>query len=82
MKFINQHSFVLFAGTLLSIMGVSVVRSGVTLLRVIIFAGLFLGLAVTYLLLRPEATKSQDTAEIGIRIGTGIPMLLEFLSPY
>ncbi|NIS80411.1 MAG: hypothetical protein GTO14_09440 [Anaerolineales bacterium] len=82
MKFFNQNSFVISTGLLLLLIGMAILRGGVSALRVSVIGGLVIAAAALYIFLNPGASTFDREEEIRIHIGRGTPVLLEFQSPY
>lgn len=82
MKFINQHSFFVFTGLFFLAVAVLVLRTGITIPRLLLILGLLLIMAMLYLVLNPGGSSSREISQIQSRIGSGTPVLLEFQSQY
>ncbi len=82
MKFINQHSFFIFTGLLLLTAAFIILRTGITIPRLMLILGLILVMAMLYLVLNPGSSSSREVGQIQSRIGSGTPVLLEFQSQY
>jgi len=82
MKFINQHSFFIFTGLLLLTAAFIILRTGITIPRLMLILGLILVMAMLYLVLNPGSSPSREVGQIQSRIGSGTPVLLEFQSQY
>lgn len=67
--------FILLAGSLL-------LRGGLRRGRVAILLVLVIALVVVWFTIRPVQTPTEGDEELRNRIGAGIPVLLEFQSPY
>ncbi len=79
MKFINQHSYFVFAGTLLAAATLIIVGGGITTSRLLVLLGLACVLATLYLVFYPGSGLGQRNQS---RIGIGKPVLLEFQSRF
>jgi hypothetical protein len=79
---INLYSAPLMIVFVLVVAGIIIVRRGLTVGGVLVFAVLAIGLVVTWLLVRPRQTPHAELADIRSQIGAGKPVLLEFQSPY
>jgi hypothetical protein len=78
----NQHSFLIAAATAILLLAIVLLRDGVRPSDLFALGALCLGLALAYVLLRPgESTRTQVEA-VQAEIGRGVPVLLEFQSPY
>jgi hypothetical protein len=82
-QFLNQYSFLWMAGALLLLVVLLLVRrkskSGAFVALVVVAAAL----AGAWLLFRPTQTPLMDDAKkVQSMIGQGMPVLLEFQSPY
>ncbi len=82
MKFINQHSFLFFSGLFILTAAFIVLRTGITIPRLLLILGLMLVMAILYLVLNPGGSSSREVGQIQSRIGSGTPVLLEFQSQY
>jgi hypothetical protein len=82
MKFINQHSFFIFSGLLLTAAAWIILRAGITTPRLLLILGLVLVMAVLYFVLNPGGSSSREADQIQARIGSGKPVLLEFQSQF
>jgi hypothetical protein len=81
-RFINQHSFSLFAAGSLIALAVYLFRDGVEVNDLVAFGALILGLVIAYGFLRPGASSLSQVAEVEAKIGHGQHVLLELQSPY
>jgi hypothetical protein len=81
-RFINHHSFSLFATASLLVLAVYLLRDGVEPSDLVAFGALVLGLVIAYWLLQPGPSTLSQVDEIEAKIGKGQPVLLEFQSPY
>jgi hypothetical protein len=81
-RFINQHSFSLFAATSLILLAVYLFHDGIDSSDLVALGALAVGLVIAYWLLGPGPSTHSQVAEIEAKIGKGQPVLLEFQSPY
>ncbi len=81
-RFINHHSFSLFAAASLLVLAIYLFRDGVEAGDLVALGALILGLAIAYWFLRPGPSTLSQVDEIETKIGKGQPVLLEFQSPY
>jgi Flp pilus assembly protein TadB len=79
MKFINQHSYFVFAGTVLVGAALILGAGGMTTSRLLVLLGLAFVLAAVYLIFYPGRGRAQRTQR---GIGSGKPVLLEFQSRF
>lgn len=82
MKIINQYSFLWGAVFLLLILAILLFRNGIKKTDFAILAGAAALIVVIWLLVRPQATPNANSDNIQSQIGMGLPVLLEFQSPY
>ena len=81
-RFVNQHSFSLFAAASLLVLAIYLFRDGVEANDLVAFGALILGLVIAYGFLQPGPSTLSQVTEVQARIGAGQPVLLEFQSPY
>jgi hypothetical protein len=81
-RFINQHSFSLFAGASLLLLAAYLFRDGIQSSDIIAFGALILGLVIAFGLLQPGPSTLSAVAEVEAKIGAGKPVLIEFQSLY
>ncbi len=80
---IQYYSIVWVALALMVIVGFVLFRNKPRLPEVAAFFGIFVALAALYFYLRPVQTElAGEAAEVQAMIGQGVPVLLEFQSPY
>jgi hypothetical protein len=79
---VNQNSFVLAAGAAFLVIAIWLLRDGVRWGDLLALGAVALGLWAAHALLRPPAGDSADAASIHAEIGAGVPVLIEFQSPY
>jgi uncharacterized membrane protein YGL010W len=79
MKFINQHSYFVFAGIVLVAVAVIFDAGGITTSRLLVLLGPAFVLAALYLIFYPGSSLGQRNQS---RIGNGKPVLLEFQSRF
>ena len=80
--FINQLSFVIVALLIFCICAFVLLRDGPKRRDFFILAGLAIGMAAIWYIVRPTATPEISAEEVRVQIGAGTPVLLEFQSPY
>jgi len=78
----NQHSFLVAAAAVFLVLAAILLRDGVRPVDLVALGALGLGLALAFALLRPAASTERQAQLVRAQIGTGVPVLLEFLSPY
>lgn len=81
-RFINQHSFSLFAAASIIVLAIYLFRDGVESGDFIAFGALILGLVIAYGLLQPGPSTLAQVDQVEAKVGAGQPVLLEFQSPY
>lgn len=80
---IQYYSVVWVALALMVVVGFILFRNKPRLPEVAAFLGIFIALAALYFYLRPVQTELVgEAAEVQAIIGQGVPVLLEFQSPY
>lgn len=79
---INQNSFVLAAGAAFLVIAIWLLRDGVRWGDLLALGAVALGLWAAHALLRPPAGDSADERAVRAEIGAGLPVLIEFQSPY
>jgi hypothetical protein len=79
---INRYSFVFIGVLVLAVAGYFLLRNGITREGLLLFIGITLGLGAVWFVIRPQKGVSSSSYEIQSQIGAGIPVLLEFQSPY
>ena len=80
---IQYYSVVWVALALMVVVGFILFRNKPRLPEVAAFLGIFIALAALYFYLRPVQTELVgEAAEVQTMIGQGVPVLLEFQSPY
>lgn len=83
MQIFNQYSAVWIAAILAAIAGVILLRRSPKWPQFLAFGVLVLGLVAAWIFLHPRQTTQVDTAaQVQASIGKGMPVLLEFQSPY
>jgi thiol-disulfide isomerase/thioredoxin len=82
MKIINQYSFLWIAVFSLLILAIFLFRDGIKKTDFAILGGVVALIAVIWLLIRPHATPNANSDNVQSQIGMGLPVLLEFQSPY
>ena len=82
-EFVNQYSFLISALFLCLLLGLLLLRRRAGLRRgAIILGSVALFMLVFWLLARPIQTANPDPAAVRAQIGSGMPVLLEFQSPF
>ena len=82
MQFINQFSFLIFAGTALIILGWIILRSQHPSSRWFALGALLLGLILSFWLFNPGPGDTYNPAELHAGTERAVPLLIEFESPY
>jgi hypothetical protein len=82
MEFLNQYSFTLIAGTLIILFSIFIFRGGVGQREIIALGALIIGFLVAYWFFSPGESSSGGGERTNAAIGSGIPVLLEFQSPF
>jgi uncharacterized membrane protein YqjE len=81
-RFINHHSFSLFAAVSLLLLAIYLFRDGIRASDLVAVCALILGLGIAYWFLRPGSSTLSQVEDVEAKIGKGQPVLLEFQSPY
>lgn len=81
-RFLNHHSFLLFAVASILLLAVYLFRDGVEANELTAMGALILGLVIAYGFLQPGPSSYSRVEEVEAKIGKGQPVLLEFQSPY
>jgi hypothetical protein len=79
MKFINRHSYFVFAGIVLAAAALIIGVGGISTSRLLVLLGLVFVLAILYLIFYPGGSSGHHLPS---GIGNGKPVLLEFQSRY
>lgn len=79
---LGAYSLIFLALLMLVLVGFLLFRNGIRLTEAVAFALLLVGLMIAWLILRPRATPVANLNEVTAQIGAGMPVLLEFQSPY
>jgi hypothetical protein len=83
MKIFNQYSAIWIAAFLLAVAGVILLRRNPKWPQFLAFSMLVLGLVAAWIVLHPRQTAQViDAAQVQAKFGQGVPVLLEFQSPY
>jgi hypothetical protein len=82
MTYFNQHSYTITAVSVLVVVGVLALRSGVDLRSILATGILLLLLISAFMVLNPGKSSHDRVAQIDSLIGAGQPVLIEFQSPY
>ncbi len=81
-RILNQFSFILGGVAIFGFAVALIARRGLTLGRGILLGVLALLLVAAWMILHPAGLKNTSAEQVLDRIGSGKPVLLEFLSPY
>ena len=81
-RILNQFSFILGGVVIFGFAVALIARRGFTLGRGILLGVLALLLVAAWVVLHPAGLKNTSAEQVLDRIGSGKPVLLEFLSPY
>lgn len=81
-RFINHHSFSLFAAASLLLLATYLFRDGIQSSDVVACGALVVGLVIAYAFLQPGPSTLSAVDDVEAKIGAGQPVLLEFQSPY
>jgi CHASE2 domain-containing sensor protein len=82
MQILNQYSAIWISAILVGITGVFMLRQKSKWLRVLVFGLLVVGLLAAWIIFHPRHTAPLSPAQVQASIGQGMPVLLEFQSPY
>jgi len=82
MSILNQYSFVFFILLLLGILAIVLFRKGVQKRKIAIYASVVVGLIAIWFMIKPSQNLSISQDQTQTLIGSGLPVLLEFQSPY
>ena len=82
MQFINQNSLVLGAVALLAAVAVVLLRDGPRPRDFLVLSLLIVVFVAGWLVLRPKGTPDVVAGQVRAQIGQGVPVLLEFQSPF
>lgn len=82
MSFINQNSFTIIAVASVGLLTFFLFRREFETRNLFLVGALTLGLVISFLLLQPGPSTSQESEEVFAQIGSGRPVLLEFQSNY
>lgn len=82
MTFINQYSFTLVAGSLIALFAWFVFRKEIGQRQVVSLIALIIGFFIAYWFFNPGETSRGGAERAADAIGSGVPVLLEFQSPY
>jgi hypothetical protein len=81
-EFINQHSLVIGGVVLLVIVGIVLFRDGAKPGDFAIIGVMLAVMVGGWIVIRPTPTAVSEADKIRARIGQGVPVLLEFQSPF
>ena len=82
MRIINQYSFLVAAVFLIGLLAVLANRTRAKQGAYLALALVVVAILVAWYFLRPTPSVLANAAEIQAQIGSGVPVLLEFQSPY
>jgi len=82
MQIINHNSLLILALAILAAVAYLLLRHGFERRNFLILAGLLAGMIVVWMIIRPRATPATNPMELYNQIGAGVPVLVEFQSPY
>lgn len=82
MSLINQHSFLISAAFINLLAAFFILRGGVTPWRVLGVLGVAVVLGLIWWVVRPRQSDLVEISRVEGHIGGGVPVLLEFQSPY
>jgi hypothetical protein len=81
-EILNQYSFFLMAGIVIIAAAFLLFSRGYDRQRLYVWLAMILGIAVVWVVIRPQTGVSLSADEIRNQIGAGQPVLLEFQSQY
>jgi len=81
-RIFNQYSFLVAAVFLIGLLAVLASRTRAKQAASLVLVVVVIAILVIWYFLRPTPSVLADTAEIQAQIGSGVPVLLEFQSPY
>jgi len=81
-RILNQFSFVVGGVVILGVAVALIARRGLTLGRGLLIGALVLLLIAAWIVVHPSGAKYATADQVRKQIGSGKPVLLEFLSPY
>ena len=82
MEFFNQYSFTVVAGTLIILFAYFIFRREIGQRQIISLIALIIGFFLAYSFFNPGESSTGGTERLTDAIGSGVPVLLEFQSPY
>ena len=82
MTLVNHYSFVFAVGFLIFWLTIVLIRKGFNRKTVLLLGILITGVIVTWYLVRPTQNIDVNPDQSANLIGNGIPVLLEYQSPY
>ena len=82
MRILNQYSFLAAAVFLIGLLAVIANRTRAKQTAYLVLVLVVVAIIVAWYFLRPTPSVLAETAEIQAQIGSGVPVLLEFQSPY
>lgn len=81
-QLLNQYSYVVMALICLVLLFLVVWRRGFSRNRIILLGALVLLILILWLAVRPTQTRVGGVVQVASVVGKGVPVLLEFQSPY
>jgi len=81
-SWINQFSMLVIVLLIPGIVGLVLVRRGFQPRDWLFLGGLIVWVGLVWILLRPTSPGLKSSEQVRANIGSGQPVLLEFLSPY
>lgn len=82
MQTINHYSLLIPALVILAVAAYLLLRRSVERRKVLTLVGLLAGMLVVWLIIRPRPTPASNPMELYNQIGAGVPVLVEFQSPF
>jgi H+/gluconate symporter-like permease len=82
MAIINQNSFIMFAGLILLILFLFLLRKGIGQPELIALAALAIGLSIAFMIFNPGKSSVTEADELDAIFNSERLTLLEFQSPY
>ena len=82
MEFVNQYSFTLVAGILIIVFSLFIFRQRIAQREITALIALIIGFLVAYWFFNPGESSTGGGERAQASVGSGIPVLIEFQSPY
>jgi hypothetical protein len=79
---LNLYSLPLLFTLVMLLLGVYFIRRGLNRRHALLLGILALGMVAIWYVVRPVQTPHEDLTDLRSQIGAGLPVLLEFQSPY